>query len=128
MGLEVAPYIADLTETWPLSTDKIRDGDDHLRLIKNAVKASFPNIDAPVTATPAQLNQPIASGLICAYSGLIADIPAGWILCNGANGTPNLQGVFIAGAGGGFVEGTTGSMPNSGSGLGYMILCWVMKG
>jgi microcystin-dependent protein len=33
------------------------------------------------------------------WSGSVASIPAGWALCNGQNGTPNLQDRFIVGAG-----------------------------
>jgi microcystin-dependent protein len=33
------------------------------------------------------------------WSGSIATIPAGWLLCNGANGTPDLRDRFVVGAG-----------------------------
>lgn len=39
------------------------------------------------------------TGVIALWSGSIASIPSGWQLCNGTNGTPNLQGLFILGAG-----------------------------
>lgn len=38
-------------------------------------------------------------GLICLWSGAIVDIPAGWALCDGNNGTPDLRDRFIIGAG-----------------------------
>lgn len=38
-------------------------------------------------------------GLICMWAGAIADIPAGWSLCNGGNGRPDLRDKFIVGAG-----------------------------
>lgn len=31
------------------------------------------------------------------WSGAIGNIPAGWALCDGTNGTPNLKGKFIVG-------------------------------
>lgn len=40
----------------------------------------------------------IPSGLISMWSGTIATIPAGWVLCNGSNGTPDLRDKFIVGA------------------------------
>jgi microcystin-dependent protein len=40
----------------------------------------------------------IPSGLIVMWSGTIATIPAGWALCNGANGTPDLRDKFVVGA------------------------------
>ena len=38
------------------------------------------------------------TGMIMMWSGTIATIPAGWALCNGANGTPDLRDRFIVGA------------------------------
>ena len=34
------------------------------------------------------------------FSGAETDIPDGWALCNGENGTPDLRGRFVVGAGG----------------------------
>lgn len=34
------------------------------------------------------------SGTICLWAGLLADIPAGWVICDGMNGTPNLLDQF----------------------------------
>lgn len=42
---------------------------------------------------------PAISGLIYLWSGAIANIPAGFVLCNGANGTPDLRDRFVVGAG-----------------------------
>lgn len=38
------------------------------------------------------------SGIIVMFSGLIANIPAGWVVCDGNNGTPDLRGRFIRAA------------------------------
>lgn len=43
MGLETATYISQLTPTNPVATDKKNVGDDHLRLIKATLQATFPN-------------------------------------------------------------------------------------
>ena len=56
MALESVNHISDLVPTNPASTDPASQGDDHIRNIKKAVKASFPNITGAVTATQAQLN------------------------------------------------------------------------
>ncbi|MRI64679.1 hypothetical protein EDM00_11885 [Ornithobacterium rhinotracheale] len=37
----------------------------------------------------------VPKGLISMWSGSIRDIPKGWYLCDGKNGTPNLSGKFI---------------------------------
>jgi hypothetical protein len=38
------------------------------------------------------------SGMIMMWSGTIATIPTGWVLCNGSNSTPDLRNRFIVGA------------------------------
>lgn len=38
-------------------------------------------------------------GIIFLWYGVIADIPQGWALCDGKNGTPNLRNFFVFGAG-----------------------------
>jgi hypothetical protein len=47
-------------------------------------------------------------GGIIMWSGSVASIPAGWALCNGLNGTPDLRGRFIVGAGGSYNPGNSG--------------------
>lgn len=39
------------------------------------------------------------SGIIVMWSGAIENIPMGWTLCDGTNGTPDLRNRFIVGAG-----------------------------
>lgn len=39
----------------------------------------------------------IPAGIIAMWSGTLASIPAGWILCDGTNGTPDLRDRFIMG-------------------------------
>jgi microcystin-dependent protein len=50
----------------------------------------------------------VPKGGIIMWSGAIIDMPAGWALCDGANGTPNLRDRFIVGAGSGYAVNTTG--------------------
>lgn len=40
----------------------------------------------------------IPSGLIALWHGLLANIPTGWNLCDGTNGTPDLRSKFVKGA------------------------------
>ncbi|WP_323665228.1 hypothetical protein [Aliarcobacter butzleri] len=52
----------------------------------------------------------IPKGIINMWSGTIANIPSGWALCNGQNGTPDLRDKFIVGAGASYdVDSTGGS-------------------
>jgi len=50
----------------------------------------------------------IPVGGIILWSGAIVDIPTGWQICDGTNGTPNLQDRFVVGAGDSYAVGATG--------------------
>lgn len=41
----------------------------------------------------------LPTGIILLWSGSIATIPAGWLLCDGSLGTPDLRDRFLVGAG-----------------------------
>lgn len=43
----------------------------------------------------ANLGNAIPSGIIVMWSGTIATIPSGWVLCNGSNSTPDLRNLFV---------------------------------
>jgi hypothetical protein len=53
------------------------------------------------------------SGGIIMWSGSVASIPAGWLLCNGTSGTPDLRDRFIVGAGNTYAVGATGGSANA---------------
>lgn len=108
MAIEIATYLNGLNASNPLSTDVVSQADDHLRLIKQVLLNTFPNLSGPVTATQDQLNMPVPSGFIGMWSGSIASIPSGWYLCDGTNGTPNLRDRFIVGAGNTYAVGNIG--------------------
>ena len=55
----------------------------------------------------------VPSGVIVLWSGAANAIPSGWYLCNGQNGTPNLQDRFIVGAGSGYGVNATGGSANA---------------
>lgn len=125
MALESATYIDGLVTTNPAASDAISTADDHLRLIKSTIKATFPNITGAVTKTDAEINglasqadlavvaddvltvanafdaaapYLVPSGVIVMWSGSIASIPSGWFLCDGENSTPDLRDRFVIGA------------------------------
>jgi hypothetical protein len=67
------------------------------------------------TASAARTNLGVAAsafsvptGGIIMWSGSIASIPAGWFLCDGTNGTPNLTNRFVVMAGGAYAVGSSG--------------------
>ena len=80
----------------------------------NGVTASTAELNKldGVTATAAELNTAsshyVPSGGIIMWSGSVANIPTGWVLCNGSNSTPNLMDRFVVGAGFSYATGDTG--------------------
>lgn len=50
----------------------------------------------------------VPKGGIIMWSGAVNQIPSGWALCDGNNGTPNLMDRFVVGAGSGYAVGATG--------------------
>ena len=56
MALETSTYIDGLVATNPVATDGLSQSDDHMRLIKATIKATFPNITRAVTVTHTDLD------------------------------------------------------------------------
>lgn len=126
MGLESGTYISDLVTSNPLGSDGKNAGDDHIRLIKSTLQATFPSINGAVNATPAQLNKVmddgvfVPEGTILMWAGAAASVPLGYQLCNGVGTTtsgssipiPDLTGRFVvhadADSGGTYNAGDTG--------------------
>jgi hypothetical protein len=79
MALETATYISGLNSSNPTSSDVQSQGDDHLRLIKSTILATFPNITGAVTPTHTNLN----NGLYSAQWSMNSDR-----LVNGGNTQP----------------------------------------
>lgn len=48
------------------------------------------------------------------WAGAVANIPAGWLLCNGLNNTPDLRDRFVKGAANGANPGATGGSATHG--------------
>jgi len=91
MSVESGTTIAILDSSWPLSGDYITEGDNHIRIIKAVLKATFPGAGAtgfstPITATEAELNYSVGvtssiQPQLDSLSALSIDyIPAGTIM------------------------------------------------
>jgi hypothetical protein len=80
-GIALGQCFVPLSDT--LSTVKVR---------VSALQVDYSNITGKPTNT-------IPTGFIGLWSGAANAIPSGWLLCNGANGTPNLVDRFVVGAG-----------------------------
>lgn len=55
----------------------------------------------------------VPTGVITLWFGSLVSIPAGWALCNGANGTPDLRDKFVVGAGSTYAVSATGGSANA---------------
>lgn len=121
MTIESATTINQLEPANPAGPDRLAQGDDHIRLIKACLKATFPNITGPVTLTHAAINAIAASlvpfGTIHLWYGAAVDIPVGYAQCNGVevarsdlsgNVTPpDLRDRVVIGASGTLAVGAT---------------------
>lgn len=56
----------------------------------------------------------VPKGIICMWSGAIANIPFGYALCNGTKGTPDLRDRFVICAGGKYAVGAQGGSETHG--------------
>jgi microcystin-dependent protein len=73
---------------------------------------TYDNLYGIIGATPPPAT-PIPAGGIFLWSGSIGSIPAGYVLCNGSNGTPDLRDRFVVGAGSTYAVDSTGGSANA---------------
>lgn len=95
--------------------DEILDGEPLYRIRDEAENIIYDNVTIEMTTRAIQEGTPInkalfdiamPTGLICMWSG--TNIPQGWFLCDGTNGTPDLRDRFIVGAGNEYNVGDIG--------------------
>ena len=79
------------------------------------VTAPTPPINSSNTqiATTAFVRSILPTGVILMWSGAISNIPSGWYLCDGTNGTPDLRDRFVVGAGSTYAVAATGGSANA---------------
>lgn len=91
MPLETVQYISDLVATNPLGSDLAATADDHCRIIKSAIKTTFPNINGAITATDEEINfvDGVTSAIQTQLDGKLGI---------GSSGTVSTALIFIASA------------------------------
>jgi microcystin-dependent protein len=77
-------------------------------LVNSIATTKTANDSTTAVATTAFVHAVLPTGIIVMWNSTAASIPAGWQLCNGSNGTPDLRGQFVVGAGGSYTPGDTG--------------------
>jgi len=90
MALETATFINGLVATNPVSTDGLAQADDHMRLIKSTIKATFPDITGAVTADQAEINT------LDGYTGTTADF--NYLVTLNATGVTDTEYGYLSGA------------------------------
>lgn len=120
MALESATTINQLREEFPTGLDPKNQGDDHLRLIKGALKRTFPNVAGVVNASHEQLNGLLSPGvlnmpgMVIMWGYDVTTVPAGWKICNGVGtlrdgrAVPDLRNRFMVAATGTYAPGAVG--------------------
>lgn len=91
MPIESATYVADLVATNPPNSDPVQQGGEQIRLVKTTLGNTFPNLDAAINATPAQINSwegriagvEKAAPIGTVYMTLLAAAPVQHLLLNG---------------------------------------------
>jgi hypothetical protein len=99
----------------PPSTIWLSDGFFYKFVLSDAndvVIQTYDNLYGIIDAQPPAAT-PIPTGAILLWSGSIGSIPAGYVLCNGNNGTPDLRDRFVVGAGSTYAVNATGGSADS---------------
>lgn len=65
-------------------------------------------VEIPSGGSSSAVEGGVPSGCILLWSGTTKNIPDGWALCDGQNGTPDLRDKFVLGAGTIHTVGSTG--------------------
>ena len=94
--------VANVTNLQPYSDDNT------VTNISGALK-----VNGKTIATLEDVVAAMPGGVIVQWSGTVDTIPAGWALCDGANGTPNLTDKFVIGAGSSYNVGAQGGSASS---------------
>lgn len=81
MALESSTYINGLVITNPTSSDNVGDGDNHIRLLKSTIRATFPNINGALTSTNTAID-----GAVTATTGATSANTASKIVARDASG------------------------------------------
>jgi hypothetical protein len=117
MSLESASFIHQLLPSNPTTQDKMKQGDDHIRQLKQVLQNNFPGLTGAVTVSEEVLNQ-VPPNLTAIILGLASHgmqkgaiiahdpsqvIPGGWVVADGRTVAgygvvPDLRGRFIKGA------------------------------
>ena len=101
------PIVTEGTPSAAPYAPDIPSGDIYLGMVHIAANETTSITNSDIDEGRVFVN-PIPTGIIMMWHGLIANIPAGWVKCDGTNGTPDLRAKFVRGAPGTTEAGSTG--------------------
>ena len=70
------------------------------------INANFDSVETAIDSFDSV--DPVPSGIICLWSD--ANVPDGWLVCDGSNGTPDLRDRFVVGVSENFDLNSTGGL------------------
>ena len=79
-------------------------------IIQTASAVTLQTLDDlyPILQSAPAVSSAFVAGMIIIWSGSIGSIPAGWVICDGTNATPDLRNRFVVAAGSTYAVGATG--------------------
>jgi len=81
----------------PIHADDVSEGRFGLARLEWGLDKLPKGAGPGVNPTEIDVSVVVPSGLIAVWHGLIANIPSGWVICDGLNLTPNLLAKFVQG-------------------------------
>lgn len=76
MPVESATYVNQLNVSNPPASDGLAQADDHLRLLKAALLATFPNLNSAANCTPTEMNQLAAANRTLGLANGTVGVPS----------------------------------------------------
>jgi hypothetical protein len=114
MPLEAATYITDLVPANPVHTDPLSQADSHMRLTKQVLKNTFPNVSAVRSQRPtSDLNGFVPVGGIILWAGSPRASQLTLRSAMAVGGVPDLRDRFVIGAGGSSQPRSRGSLASN---------------
>lgn len=84
-------------------------------IIQTASAVTLQTLDDlyPILQSAPAVSSAFVAGMIIIWSGSLGSVPAGWVLCDGTNATPDLRNRFVIAAGSTYAVGATGGSADS---------------
>lgn len=93
----VAPTLQRDTDAYELCLANVKVDAGTIKILQTHITDMRKDINLCGTVSTV-IKADLPSGMVTMWAGLVANIPVGWALCNGTNGTPNLTDRFVMGA------------------------------